>query len=226
MKKFKSIFHRVLIFAFFLGILLANTQAQAIIAQAIIIEYPSRSAFGAAVALALVQDWDSFNHGDSFPNGTADNKGITYYSSYGNAMVTTEFLVSTEPNGLGQTVDGYFLSIDTIRFVFGTPIRAFGIDINTNATTDSTYKATTDLGDVVFSFYNVFPGSDFGQFLGFTSTEAFSEVTIALSQGAAPFSYTLDTLRYQPVPLPPSLLLLGSGLAGLGLLRFRKHFKS
>jgi hypothetical protein len=33
-------------------------------------------------------------------------------------------------------------------------------------------------------------------------------------------------MRLSDTPLPPSLLLLGSGLAGLGLLRFRKRFKA
>jgi hypothetical protein len=28
---------------------------------------------------------------------------------------------------------------------------------------------------------------------------------------------------FQPIPVPPTLLLLGSGLLGLGVLRFRKN---
>jgi hypothetical protein len=41
-------------------------------------------------------------------------------------------------------------------------------------------------------------------------------------QGGDNLGLFLDNVQVQAVPLPPSLLLLGSGLAGLGLLRFRK----
>src|SRR4030042_4385511 len=194
MQKVKSIFRGVLIFAFFLVILLANAQAQA--STATIIEYSSRSAFAAAVPTVLVQGWDSYKDGDTFSNGSSDEKGIKYYSSFGNAMVdTVKFVCSTWPGDLGQTIDGYFYSIDTIRFVFPTPILAFGIDVATNSQTYAAYQATTNLGDVAKSSLDPFPKFNYatgkvigvettGQFIGFTSSEAFSEVTIALCPGA------------------------------------------
>jgi len=225
MQKVKSIFRGVLVFAFFLAILLASNQSQA--NGIVFTEYSSRSAFEEAVPLAQVQDWDSYSHETSFTNDIiADDQGIIYHSSYGDAMVTKTFLPSTEPNGLGHTGEGYFASYDTITFVFPTPILAFGIDINTASIVYAAYRATINPEGSPFasSYYDPFPDYSVGQFIGFTSSEPFSKVTIALAPGATAYTYTLDTLRYQTAaPLPGSLLLLGSGLLGLvGWRRFRK----
>ena len=226
MKVGKSIFPRTLTFALSLVIVLAAAQAQAIITT-----YSSRDTFDAAFPSASVENWDSFPSGTVLVNGGTYN-GITYNvltpgaDPPGNALVTRLPIPTTETNSLGQSLDGFFYPQDSVTFNFATPIRAFGIDISTFATANGTYVATTDRGDVALSVFNFFPGYGTGQFLGFSSNVEFSWVIIS---SADPINinnaFTLDTMRYY-IPLPPTLLLFGSGLAGLVLWRLRKRSKA
>jgi hypothetical protein len=222
MKEIRWILRRLLIVALFPVILFAAAPAQADLAA-----FDSRAAFISAFPSAIVEGWDStpFTDGYIITNSSAVN-GITYNSSYGNAMVTSEFLVSTEPKGLGQSLDGYFYPEDTITFSFSDPIRAFGIDINTYAIADGAFKAITSQGEVlsVFDPFAYDEETPVGQFAGFSSDVDIYLVTIAATDPLSDNSYTVDTMRY--IPLPPSLWLLGSGLAGLGLVRLRKRFKA
>ncbi|WP_114970764.1 PEP-CTERM sorting domain-containing protein [Rhodoferax ferrireducens] len=190
------------------ALLMAATSA----AQAAIVSFGSRAAFDAAYPGSVLEDWDGFSAGTTFTNGTGAN-GITYNSSTGNALVTSTFLVSSSPNGLGRTGVGFFLGTDSITFTFDSATAAFGIDINTFATAAGAYSATTDLGDIALSAFDPFPASSTGQFVGFTSDTPFSSVTIASPGNVV---YTLDTLRAVEVPEPGSLALLGLGLAVLG----------
>ncbi|MCK9374686.1 MAG: PEP-CTERM sorting domain-containing protein [Syntrophobacterales bacterium] len=238
MKKCKLSFHRAAVLALFLVMSFTAVQA-----HAAIFSYSTRAAFDAAFPAAAVETWDSFTGwatdpndfsiittvGTTFPNGSTVN-GITYNSSAGNPVVTADFVSSSGLNTLGRSgqlesnINGpydtfYFDSLDSITFAFAHPLTAFGIDISSFSPFDGAYQATTNLSDVALSFYDPFPGFSIGQFLGFSSSAAFNSVTIALGPNGDPVwdSYTLDTAR--AVPLPPSLLLFGSGLAGLGFLR-------
>lgn len=227
MKEIKSAFRRTLVLVLFPVILLTAVQA-----QATIVTYSSRAAFDAAVGHTF-ETWDEFANGTVITDGSTVN-GITYnyipdtldFRSGVNFMVTNAFAYSSYPNTLGLTGDPDYFTFDGVQFGFSQPISTFAIDISTVATADGVFKATTGLGDTILSYFDPFPGIETGQFIGFTSDTPFSSVSLAFADENSPnnAAWVVDTLRY--TPLPPSLLLLGSGLAGLGLLRLRKRFKA
>ena len=183
------------------------------------ITYSSRTSFYAANPGVTIEGWDTLANGTLI---TVLN-GITYTTNDGTALVTNVFLALSPPNTLGENVNGFFLATDTMMFTFPSPITAFGISINTFDTSTGGYTATDNLGNVILSSYDPFPGFTTGEFVGYNSTIPFTSVTIAAPGG---FSYTLDDLAYgTTVPEPSSLLLLGSGVFGLSGM-FRRKWMS
>ena len=169
---------------------------------------------------AVIENWDSYANGTVIPDGSTLN-GITYLvSGAEDAAVSNGFIPTTAPNSLGSTAGGFFGAGHTVTFTFAAPVQAFGIDINTFATANGAYQATTNLGEIVNSAFDPFPCCSTGQFIGFFTTLPFTSLTIS---APGQFSYTLDTLRQVPVPEPASLLLLGSGLAAIARARRRSR---
>src|SRR6185295_4481738 len=119
-------------------------------ASAAVVTYSSRAAFDAAFPGSVYEDWDGFANGTTFANGTGAN-GITYSSNTGLSVVTSAFLNSSNPNGLGGAAT-FFGAGDTVTFTFDFGLSAFGLDINTFAGATGDYTATTNLGDVISSF--------------------------------------------------------------------------
>ncbi len=205
--------------AFIAAFVVASSAASATVVTSV-----SRAEFLAAVAGGTIngENFDGLAVGSTL--GTLN--GVTYAASGGSVIVTDTFLTSTAPNGIGSTSTGFFLSTETATFTFDTAITAFAIDINTFANTDGGYQAVLSTGDSVTSVFEVFSGFSTGQFLGFVTDAPFTSLTISALTG---FSFTLDTLAWgdaagvvDPViPVPGALVLLLTGLGGLGLIRRR-----
>jgi len=192
------------------------TVASASAAFGATVTFGSRAAFGAAFPNAAIENWDIYSDNLIIPDGFSLD-GIVYNASGpGDAVVTNSFFTSTPPNGLGSTPGEFFAGTQTMTFGFGAPVVAFGIDINTFAVANGAYQAVTNLGEVVPSVFDPFPGLPTGQFIGFATTLAFTSITIS---SPASNVYTLDTLRFVVVPEPASLLLLGMGLVALARAR-------
>jgi hypothetical protein len=184
-------------------------------ANAAIIAFPSRAAFDVGVTGEIVETWDDNAVGTVIPDGGILD-GIMYSTTGPDAAVGNLFLPLSPPNSLGDVSDGFFSPGETISFSFPGPVIAFGISINTFAQGAGAFSATNDVGDVALSFFDPFPGSSTGQFVGFISDTPFSAVSIIAAPGDD--GYTLDDLTFVPVaiPAPATLIVVGAGLAGVG----------
>ena len=131
-------------------------------ANAAIITFPSRAAFGSGVTGEIVETWDDNAVGTVIPDGGILD-GIFYSTSGPDAAaVVDDFLALSQPNSLGDEFDGFFSTGETISFSFPGPIIAFGISINTLAQGTGAFSATNDLDDVALSFFDPFPVSSPG----------------------------------------------------------------
>ena len=170
--------------------------------------FTSRNSFNTALdndseLIKTVEGWDEFPSESVIPNGSSVN-GINYSLTTGDALVTAGGIKISEPNNLFFTTPDFLPTEDTITFEFAVPVLAFGVSFNTFATEEGDYLATNDLGEVVPSFFDPsFTGASTGAFVGFTSEDAFTSVTI---DAVAFARYGLDDLTIAIAPVVGSNL--------------------
>ncbi len=202
-------------------------------ALATILTYDNRVAFYAAIDAApnlarKTEGWDAFGSGSVIRSGWTVN-GISYYSPLGDFKVSWLGQSTSPPSTLGAAwrpgLSGFYPG-EAITFAFEAHSYAFGISFNTFAREMGPYAAINEWGDGASSYYDPFPGSDTGQFLGFISDRPFSTIDLsALPYPPGPnTSWGLDDLTYAvraAVPEPGTFFLLGMGVIGFTVIRHR-----
>jgi hypothetical protein len=192
--------------------------------DAAIIPFTSRNAFNAALAATpgiatQVETFDTVPAQTVIPNGSTFD-GVRYQSSAGNLITTADFLPLSPPNTLGadrRPFFDFFLPGDLVILTFPQPILAFGVSFSTNNTTPASYTVNTNLGGVIPSGFDPFPGASTGQFAGFITDTPVTSVTIT-SNPLSSDGFTLDNVTSATpagIPEPGSLALLGTGTLAL-----------
>lgn len=184
----------------------------------------SRAGFTASISGVPVeeQNFDSFADGTLL---TGPQGGVTFSASQGSVVVTQQFFVTTDPNGIGSTATEadfgglrFFTADNAVTIAFAHPIIAFAIDINAEATSAGAFRAALSNGDSVLSVFDAFPGLQTGQFIGFTANAPFTSLVISSLAGG---TFTLDTVVFRlanpnVVPLPGAIFFVLTGAAALG----------
>ncbi|MFN8057769.1 MAG: PEP-CTERM sorting domain-containing protein [Vicinamibacterales bacterium] len=186
--------------------------------QAAIIGYGDSVTFDAAFPLASFEGWDTYGNGASVPAGTvimngATYNGVTYVPGSGNAVITSAYVPTSGLNTLGITAPMVFGPWDLVTFTFPTPIFVFGIDITGAGNTNAMFTAYTNRGDTAHSALNPFPGSTTTQFIGFSTDQPFTSITISgVGQDVG-----FDSMRFVKtnIPEPVTLALLAVGVFGV-----------
>lgn len=133
----------------------------------------------------------------------------------GFSPLATSFGFFLENANLGATAQTGTVTIvmtDSLGGVSAIQVTAAGV-----VTADN--KSTSAGGAGLFNGANATDGSQNAQFVGFTGTTPISQIVIS---GTAGVRWELGSFYEGAVPEPASMVLLGAGLAGLGVLRRRK----
>ena len=176
-------------------------------------EYPALSP---AAWNFTISDWvQSGQSGVWYPgagyfNGLPpDGNQVAYLNGAGTVISQTLTATPLLPNATYTLQVDLGSRLDTYPFPPGTTVALYAgnnllVSDSPSAPTQGYWKTDT----VTFTSTSITPG--IGQNLKIVLTSAGTQADF-------------DNVRLNYVPLPPTVLLLGSGLAGLGLLRFRRR---
>jgi hypothetical protein len=169
------------------------------------------------------------------PDGTEVNGlnfgGVTFSYSLGNGHVVIDGGPGTTNNvappnivSIGNNTGILTINLGGLANTFGYGYAVLNTVPLANATTINLFNGLTNVGTLS---YNGVPDPNFtGGFAGIFSTLPFNRVELTFISGATP-AFAVDNIRIAntTIPEPMTMLLLGTGLAGI-VVKVRKRRKT